>query len=1060
MTNKAIDNTAFATFDSLKNFKKKLGSTALATTLVATSLFTAVTETGTAYAAEVNLTNNSISALAQLNETSDTIIMAANATASEISLDSGDIRIASGAKASTGNMVMTVTDNATPVGTFDVDGDLTAATGNLTVLTDDNTVKVLIGGAVTENSVAIKFQLQDTAILEFDSAGTSISKNIDGIIDGVADAEGTLSLAGVTEIDEIVGGANHLKNITVATGKSGDFNAGVHSVGLTTVGTGSVNFDAAVGIDTIVNNGTITLNATLDNEAGDGDASLTLTGTGSVLNIYGSANIGHDAVYKAAADGDGTINIADSADDAPAVNTTAGGDIGENGKKIGIINIGTATKAGNLTTIDDDAIFAAAINITGGNVDAEDSVLDLHENIGDSNDLVAMTLTDLAGDAELDVGTVSLIFGTIDGTAGVAGSGSSIIDVNAALTVSGNIGGTNAVELMEVGATTTLDGAVNTITSINFTADSILDISGTVDQTVTSTIVNGTLENGEVNVTNALGTVTFTGAIGTATKRVKEVDLADNTDVVFQSAIFANTLDINTAAADDVITFEVGGSIVGDLGATDDSVEIAGGTIILGTAITSGTTVMDIQTVDADTNGLLIAAAVAVQPSAHFNSGTVTLFDGVDDTSYFTDAAEVAFIQITNNAITQYTVSNSAALKGDTFITASNKAAATTATELGVSTNEATAVQQLLTAAIASDSALAVTLNNSLTGVNSGVLSTTTDLSKQAAPQTDAIGGSSIATRAMTGTVQGIVSNRMASLRSGDAFVTGMSAGNGMSANSGFIQAFGSEGEQKNTSTSGATVYGFDTETSGVAIGFDGMTEDGSTIGLSASYSTTDVDGKGTGKSKNSIDSYTVSAYADKATENGYIEGSLTYGINDNTASRIVNTAGLNRTYNANYDSQQISLKVGGGVPNEVMDGTFVTPFVSATATNINSDAYTETSAVSNDALRLKVEQDDINSLVGSVGVKAHMVTDNGTPMISLAVNNEFGDGQISSQNTYQGGGTKFKTTTEVEELSATLGLGFSFGNDVTSLNINYEANVNDDEYVNQYGSIKIVAKF
>jgi uncharacterized protein with beta-barrel porin domain len=300
----------------------------------------------------------------------------------------------------------------------------------------------------------------------------------------------------------------------------------------------------------------------------------------------------------------------------------------------------------------------------------------------------------------------------------------------------------------------------------------------------------------------------------------------------------------------------------------------------------------------------------------------------------------------------------------------------------------------------------------------------------------------------------------MASLRSGDAFVTGMSAGNGMSANSGFIQAFSSEGEQKNTSSAGATVFGFDAETSGLAIGFDGMTEDGSTIGLSASYSTTDIEGKGTGKSKNSIDSYTVSAYADKATENGYIEGSLTYGINDNTATRIVNTAGLNRAYSANYDSQQISLKVGGGVPQEVTDNTFVTPFLSATATNINTDAYTEKSSVSGDALRLRTSQDDINSIVGTVGVKAHMVTDKGTPMISLAFNNEFGDSQINSNNTFQGGGTKFKTTTEIEELSATLGLGYSFGNDVTSLNINYEANVNDDEYVNQYGSVKIVAKF
>jgi uncharacterized protein with beta-barrel porin domain len=300
----------------------------------------------------------------------------------------------------------------------------------------------------------------------------------------------------------------------------------------------------------------------------------------------------------------------------------------------------------------------------------------------------------------------------------------------------------------------------------------------------------------------------------------------------------------------------------------------------------------------------------------------------------------------------------------------------------------------------------------------------------------------------------------MASLRSGDAFVTGISAGNGMSANSGFIQAFGSEGEQENVTASGATTFGYDTETSGVAIGFDGMTEDGSTIGLSASYSTTDVEGKGTGKSKNAIDSYTVSAYADKATEIGYIEGSLTYGVNDNTTSRLINTAGLNRTYSANYDSQQISLKVGGGVPNEVGDGTFVTPFANATLTNITTDSYTEKSSVADDSLRLKVDQDDISSLVATLGVKAHAVTDFGTPMISLAVNNEFGDTQISTNNTYQGGGTKFKTSSAVEELSATLGLGYSFGNDVTSLNINYEANANDEEYINHYGSVKIVAKF
>ena len=47
--------------------------------------------------------------------------------------------------------------------------------------------------------------------------------------------------------------------------------------------------------------------------------------------------------------------------------------------------------------------------------------------------------------------------------------------------------------------------------------------------------------------------------------------------------------------------------------------------------------------------------------------------------------------------------------------------------------------------------------------------------------------------------------------------------------------------------------------------------------------------------------------------------------------------------------------------------------FASATGTLITTDSYTETSTTASDALRLKIAQDDINSLVGTVGVKAHM---------------------------------------------------------------------------------------
>ena len=80
--------------------------------------------------------------------------------------------------------------------------------------------------------------------------------------------------------------------------------------------------------------------------------------------------------------------------------------------------------------------------------------------------------------------------------------------------------------------------------------------------------------------------------------------------------------------------------------------------------------------------------------------------------------------------------------------------------------------------------------------------------------------------------------------------------------------------------------------------------------------------------------------------------------------------------------------------------------------------------------------------------------------MISLAINNEFGDNTINSTNTYQGGGTAFTTSTDVEELSATLGLGYSFSSDNASFELAYEADANDDDYLGHYGSIKIVSKF
>jgi uncharacterized protein with beta-barrel porin domain len=437
---------------------------------------------------------------------------------------------------------------------------------------------------------------------------------------------------------------------------------------------------------------------------------------------------------------------------------------------------------------------------------------------------------------------------------------------------------------------------------------------------------------------------------------------------------------------------------------------------------------------------------------------TLKLFDTVTDDATFTSNLNTA---LQDTGIMTYTATAAA---DDYTVTANLKSDTTAASDLSVTTNNAKALKQAFSAAIVdgtdADSTLEDAFKNALN--QDGGFSATEDtaLAKQVAPQDDMISGSTFATKAMTGSVQGIMSNRMAALRSGDAYYgSGMSAGS-LSANSGFIQVFGSDVEQKNKTVGSGTQFGYDASTAGIALGFDGITDGGSVVGLSLSTSQSDVDGKGTGNSKNDIDSYTASIYMDKSTDAGYIEGSLTIGMNENSTSRIVNTAGLDRTYKGDYDSYQASLNLSGGVPNDTGNG-FVTPFGGVSATQIQTERYRETSSTANDSLRLTVDQDDVTSIVGTVGIKYHNVLDNGgVPMISLAINNEFGDNTIESNNTYQGGGTSFKTSTDVEELSATLGLGYTFASDNTTLELSYEADANDDDYLSHYGSIKIVGKF
>ena len=950
--------------------------------------------------------------------------------------------------------VITV-DNGIVTVTGDIAGVAATATDtfNFEITADGG---LAIGGDITQGSnKTVTFEVQGGSIEFNGSSAQAIAGTIasDSGNDGVL----TLSGAGKKTFAGVIGGGGtgEIGTLSLAAVTEAEFNGTLDAVAITNLGT--LQIDGASNADTITNSGTLKVNNTLDNIAGSGLTSIVMHTTASVLSFNHTSTLDQDIVVTATTDGFGTINIVDlSGGAAAAAQVTSGGDIGTTAKRIGTINVGSSAANGALTTIDADAIFVDNFNIIGGDHADEDSIAILAEAITATDGIVLTAAS--VGDAELNTsGTAVVVTGTVDSGSGTDGNGETRIDADIATTFANNVGATTAIEKMEVAAIQVdLDGATNAIESVIVTGAGTVEFDAASDQTFTGTMTFTADDDGTIINANTDGELTITGAIGTATKAATEITLNDGAKTNFNNAIFALTLDMDTNG--ETTVFEAAGNEIGDTGGNGGALQIVANSVIeLGTAIASGSTVFDTTTVSADANGVLIAGDITIKPSANFTSGTITLIDG-DANNISTD--EQADILVQDTALTNFTVTAGAQ---DVTIAAAAKSDTATASELLVTTNEAKSLRQAIESAntgSSADSAALTALNDALVGINGKSATDDTAVAKQIAPQTDLISGSSVAAQAVTGSVQGIMSSRMASLRSGDAyFGTGVAAG-GMSAQSGFIQVFGSTAEQNNTTVGSGTQYGYESDTEGLAIGFDGVTDDGMTIGVSLATANTDVDGKGTGKSTNSIDTYSASLYMDRATDAGYIEGSLTYGINENSTSRKVNKAGLDRTYSGSYDSQSLSINISAGAPNEVGVG-YLTPFGSFTASFMDIDSYTEKSTVATDALRLKVAQDDINSMIGTLGLKYHAEMGNGgTPMISLAINNEFGDGTIDSTNSYQGGGTAFKTSTVVEELSATLGLGYSYGSDATSIEFAYEADVNDDEYLSHYGSVKIVGKF
>ena len=768
-------------------------------------------------------------------------------------------------------------------------------------------------------------------------------------------------------------------------------------------------------------------------------------GAGTTVSLITDGDLDFDGVVDGTVAGQGTLVVSGDQQDVDK-------DIGQT-KHLALINVSGDTaafaeeiNATAITTTGASTVFTKIVGadtVTIGNA-ALLNTFNLGLTAENGTAKAEVTIDDAGGADNVVVlaGTVSYKANFSSGAAGGEGQ----VKITGATTITGNVG-TSALLMQDlnVDQNATIDGNANAVLT-HVANGKTLTLKGNNGSTLST-------------LDDATAAITFQGAAAQTTKiidgdatNVGVVTAANALGVTFNLELGkTNGIDklILDGVANPLAIMTQDANKVGEIDMDTDA------TLRLTKNITNGQTVFTTTTDMEDTD--VPTGSKIFMPINLSDGQSLKLFATVSQDTAFTTALNLA---VQDNTLIDYTAAITDT--DDYTVTAKAKPDSEVATALGITANTAKSLKAAYGSAISDslvDNAAEEAFKNIFTNQGGFTSTDIKQLADQVAPQVEVISGGTVAAQAVTNSVQGIISNRMASMRSGDAFATGMSAGSGMSAKSGFMQVFGSTATQDNRKVGSGIAAGFDADSSGVAIGFDGISDAGTTVGLSLSMANTDLDGKGAGKAKTDIDTYTASIYMDKATDVGYIEGSLTFGMSENATSRSITSAGLNRTLSGSYDSEQISLNIGVGMPNEVGMG-FVTPFASFTGTQIETDSYTEKSTVAADALRLKITQEDVSSMVGSIGVKYHAVTDKGTPMISLAINNEFGDTKLTSANTYTGATTVFNTSTELEEVSATLGLGYSFGNDYTSISLAYEADANNDDYTSHGGSIKIVGKF
>ncbi len=244
--------------------------------------------------------------------------------------------------------------------------------------------------------------------------------------------------------------------------------------------------------------------------------------------------------------------------------------------------------------------------------------------------------------------------------------------------------------------------------------------------------------------------------------------------------------------------------------------------------------------------------------------------------------------------------------------------------------------------------------------------------------------------------------------------------------------------------------YGFDADSSGVAMGAEKYVTEDTKVGLGYAYTNTDIDGF---MRSTDVDTHTAFVYGEYKPSNWYVNGIASYGWSDYSEDKTISGIGVK----ADYDVETFGLQAMTGYDMQLKHFG-LTPEVGLRYVHISQDGYT-------DSADQKVSGNDSDILTGVIGAKVSKTwtLENGMnikPEARIAATYDLMNDDVNSVVTLANGSAYAVEGDALDRFGMEFGAGVTAEvNDNVEFALGYEGKFRED-YQDHTGLVNLKYKF